>query len=73
MRHMIHGPCGDWCLIDGQCSKHYPKSYLEETRMDEDAYPYYRRRNNVKNFERPGEYIVDNHYVSILSYFIDYI
>ncbi|XP_070165618.1 LOW QUALITY PROTEIN: uncharacterized protein [Polyergus mexicanus] len=46
MRHMIHGPCGDWCLVNGQCSKHYPKSYLEETRMDEDAYLYYRRRNN---------------------------
>ncbi|XP_036148429.1 uncharacterized protein LOC118647495 [Monomorium pharaonis] len=56
MRHMIHGPCGDWCLIDGKCSKHYPKPYLEETRMDEDAYPYYRRRNNNKNFERPGGY-----------------
>ncbi|XP_070171475.1 uncharacterized protein [Polyergus mexicanus] len=46
MKHMIHGPCGDWCLVDGRCSKHYPKSFLEETRMDEDAYPYYRRRDN---------------------------
>jgi len=63
MRHMIHGPCGDWCLVDGQCSKHYPKSYLEDTRMNEDAYPYYRRRNNAKNFERPSGYIVDNRYV----------
>jgi len=63
MRHMIRGPCGDWCLIDGRCSKHYPKPYLEETKMDEDAYPYYRRRNNGKNFERPGKYIVDNRYV----------
>jgi len=63
MRHMIHGPCGDWCLVDGKCSKHYPKPYHEETRMDEDAYPYYRRRNNGKSFERPGGYIVDNRYV----------
>ncbi|XP_067216604.1 uncharacterized protein [Linepithema humile] len=46
MKHMIHGPCGDWCLVDGKCSKHYPKSYFEETKMDEDAYPYYCRRNN---------------------------
>jgi len=61
MRHMI--PCGDWCLVDDQCSKHYPKPYLEETRMDEDAYSYYRRRNNDKNFKRPGGYIVDNRYV----------
>ncbi|KYN18615.1 hypothetical protein ALC57_09070, partial [Trachymyrmex cornetzi] len=63
MRNMIHGPCGDWCLVDGKCSKHYPKPYLEETRMDKDAYPYYHRRNNGKNFERPGGYIVDNRYV----------
>ncbi|XP_025262562.1 uncharacterized protein LOC112637334 [Camponotus floridanus] len=60
MKHMIHGPCGDWCLIDGRCSKHYPKPFLEETKMDEDAYPYYRRRNNGTNFERPGGYVVDN-------------
>ncbi|XP_067214192.1 uncharacterized protein [Linepithema humile] len=63
MKHMIHGPCGDWCLVDGKCSKHYPKSYFEETKMDEDAYPYYCRRNNGKNFKRPGGYIVDNRYV----------
>ncbi|KYN16225.1 DNA repair and recombination protein pif1, mitochondrial [Trachymyrmex cornetzi] len=63
MKHMIHGPCGDWCLVDGKCSKHYPKSYLEETRMDKDAYPYYRRRNDGKSFERPGGYVIDNRYV----------
>ncbi|XP_070157971.1 uncharacterized protein [Polyergus mexicanus] len=63
MKHMIHGLCGDWCLVDERCSKHYPKSFLEETRMDEDAYPYYRRRDNDRNFERPGGYIVDNRYV----------
>jgi len=52
MKHMIHRPCGDWCLVDGKCSKHYPKPYLDETRMDEGAYPYYRRRDNGKSFER---------------------
>lgn len=29
MRHMIHGPCSDWCLVDERCSKH-PKPFLEE-------------------------------------------
>jgi len=38
MRNMIHGPCGNWCLVDGKCSMHYPKPYLEETKMDEDAF-----------------------------------
>jgi len=31
--------------------------------MDEDAYPYYRRQNNGKSFERLDKYIVDNRYV----------
>ncbi|XP_025271022.1 uncharacterized protein LOC112639908 [Camponotus floridanus] len=60
MKHMIHGPCSDWCLVDGRCSKHYPKPFLVETKMDEDAYPYYCRQNNGTNFERPGGYVVDN-------------
>ena len=25
MKHMIHGPCGDWCLINNKYSKHFPK------------------------------------------------
>jgi len=49
--------------MDGRCLKHYPKSYLEETRMNENIYPYYHRRNNGKNFERPDGYVVDNCYV----------
>ncbi|EFN73726.1 hypothetical protein EAG_09471, partial [Camponotus floridanus] len=65
MKHMIHihGPCSDWCLVDGRCSKHYLKPFLEEIKMDEDVYPYYRRRNNGTNFEHPGGYVVDNRYV----------
>lgn len=27
MRNMIHGPCGDWCLEKGKCTKHYPTEY----------------------------------------------
>lgn len=63
MKHMIHGPCGDWCIVNGHCSKHYPKPFLEETRMDADTYPYYRRRDIGKTFERPGGYVVNNRYV----------
>ncbi|KYN19366.1 hypothetical protein ALC57_08303 [Trachymyrmex cornetzi] len=63
MKHMIHGPCGDWCLIDGKCSKHFPKAFMDETIMDEDAYPSYCRRNTGRTFERPGKFIVDNRYV----------
>ncbi|XP_071578031.1 uncharacterized protein [Temnothorax nylanderi] len=54
MKHMIHGPCGDWCLINDKCSKHFPKPFQPETTMDEDGYPQYRRRNNGLLYERPG-------------------
>ncbi|KYN07868.1 ATP-dependent DNA helicase PIF1, partial [Cyphomyrmex costatus] len=63
MKHMIHGPCGDWCLRDGKCSKHFPKAFMDETILDEDAYPSYCRRNNDRTFKRPGNFIVDNRYV----------
>ncbi|XP_071582532.1 uncharacterized protein, partial [Temnothorax nylanderi] len=54
MKHMIHGPCGDWCLINDKCSKHFPKPFQPETTMDEDGYPQYHRRNNGLLYERPG-------------------
>lgn len=48
---MLHGPCGENaknapCIIDGKCSKHFPKPFYAETTIDEDGYPIYRRRNN---------------------------
>ena len=47
---MIHGPCGAAnpkcpCMIDGQCSKRFPKEYVNETYAGTDGYPHYRRRN----------------------------
>ncbi|XP_029172378.1 uncharacterized protein LOC114941527 [Nylanderia fulva] len=63
MKHMIHGPCGNWCLINDKCSKHFPKPFRPETTMDEDGYPQYRRRNNGLLYERPRRYVVDNRYV----------
>ncbi|XP_043266624.1 uncharacterized protein [Venturia canescens] len=45
MGNMIHGPCGAWCEVNGKCSKHFPKPFRNETTMDADAYPYYRRRD----------------------------
>nr|GEV86403.1 ATP-dependent DNA helicase PIF1-like [Tanacetum cinerariifolium] len=47
---MLHGPCGkdakhDPCNIEEKCSKHFPKSFNEETIIDADGYPIYRRRD----------------------------
>ena len=52
-KNMIHGPCGNFnkkspCMVDGQCSKKFPRNFLQETQTGEDGYPLYRRR-------KPGE------------------
>jgi len=48
-RHMVHGPCGrinpnSPCMVDGICSKRYPKPLLRDTVTGNDGYPLYRRR-----------------------------
>lgn len=47
--NMIHGPCGILnpaapCMKNGQCSKKFPKSFLQHTELGNDSYPNYRRR-----------------------------
>ncbi|GJT43277.1 DNA helicase PIF1, ATP-dependent [Tanacetum coccineum] len=49
--YMLHGPCGKdakyaACTSDGKCLKKIPKQFLAETFLDEEGYPYYRRRDN---------------------------
>lgn len=63
-RTMVHGPCGEHnpnapCMKDGKCSKRYPKPYREETTLNEDGYPNYRRRNDGRKFQL-GNHWVDN-------------
>ena len=47
---MLHGPCGPdnptlSCMRDGFCRYGFPKEYMAETEMSDDAYPLYRRRS----------------------------
>ncbi|KAK9683396.1 hypothetical protein RND81_10G137800 [Saponaria officinalis] len=56
---MIHGPCGaanpnSPCMIDGICSKRFPKQFNERTTIDGDGYPMYRRRDNGVTIEKSG-------------------
>jgi hypothetical protein len=48
-KNMIHGPCGKLnpnspCMVDGKCSKNFPRYLIQENQSGEDGYPRYRGR-----------------------------
>ncbi|XP_076907478.1 uncharacterized protein LOC143563946 [Bidens hawaiensis] len=48
---MMHGPCAHYnkpclCVIDNKCSKNFPKKFQDETSIDIDGFPLYRRRDS---------------------------
>ena len=64
---MLHGPCGDEkpnapCMVDGKCSKHYPKDFIEHTVYGENGYPQYARPNNGRKV-RKNNVDYDNRHV----------
>jgi len=64
---MIHGPCGSAnvnspCMVDGECSKLYPKKHQDITKIGSDGYPIYRRRKTDDYVEKGG-IKCDNRYV----------
>ncbi|CAH9083783.1 unnamed protein product, partial [Cuscuta epithymum] len=65
--YMMHGPCGDDrknspCMVDGHCSKHFPKRFVDQTTVDDDGYPVYRRRHDERVIQKNGA-LLDNRYV----------
>lgn len=51
---MVHGPCGALnpkspCMVDGKCTKRYPRPLVAETVTGSDGYPVYRRRSKDNN------------------------
>jgi hypothetical protein len=66
---MLHGPCGVVnpnapCMVDNQCSKNYPKEFLNETTYGNDSFPLYRRRNNGRVYRKtPNSFQYDNRHV----------
>ncbi|XP_074097631.1 uncharacterized protein LOC141526495 [Cotesia typhae] len=60
--NMLHGPCGDWCLVNDKCSKRFPKAFQGETLLDANGYPSYRRRDNGITFMR-NQSLFDNQHV----------
>ncbi|XP_037822309.1 uncharacterized protein LOC119610956 [Lucilia sericata] len=68
--NMIHGLCGAFnnnspCIKEGACSKHYPRSLLNETQTGDDGYPKYRRRSTEDGgfTVRIKEMVLDNRWV----------
>ena len=67
-KSMVHGPCGDInpnakCMVDGKCSKHFPKEFCEHTVYGEDGYPKYAWPNNGRSFEKTANgkrHVYDN-------------
>lgn len=76
-KNMIHGPCGSInnrspCMVDGRCSKKFPRSLLQETQTGKDGYPLYKRRKpgdggftfKIRPHNSSGEEIeIDNSWV----------
>lgn len=56
---MIHGPCGDYnkrcpCMKDDKCSKNFPKSFQDETVLDDFGFTIYRRRDDGRSVLKNG-------------------
>ena len=61
-RNMVHGPCGtDYpnspCMVADnngvlKCSKRFPKAFTEETIVNENGYPNYRRSAHIDHNDR---------------------
>ena len=74
-KNMVHGPCGilnrnSPCMVNGRCSKRFPKNLIKETQMGDDGYPTYRRRKpgeggfsaNIK-IKHGTEVVIDNRWI----------
>jgi hypothetical protein len=64
---MVHGPCGALnpnapCMVDGKCSKGYPKNFQEFTNMDRNGYPLYSRPNDGRKY-KVGNHWLDNRWI----------
>ena len=65
---MMHGPCGrdrpkSPCMEKGECTKNYPKSYSDNTRIDKSGFVVYKRRADERSSVLKGDTTIGNQYV----------
>ncbi|XP_071712618.1 uncharacterized protein [Rutidosis leptorrhynchoides] len=64
---MMHGPYGEKnpncpCTdVDKKCTKHFPKPFADQTSVDKEGYPIYRRRQDGRVVTKQG-HDLDNRY-----------
>ncbi|XP_073826793.1 uncharacterized protein [Musca autumnalis] len=74
VKNMVHGPCGlinqhSPCMVDGKCTKKYPRQFVQDTVTGTDGYPIYRRRSTHDGGQsfvikvRNNEVDVDNRWI----------
>lgn len=56
-QHMLHGPCGNdnsesVSMVDGACGKKFPEPFQAATRVEQNGYPAYRRRDDGRCVEK---------------------
>ncbi|XP_074315452.1 uncharacterized protein LOC141651650 [Silene latifolia] len=49
-------------MVDGKCSKYYPRDFCAHTSVSDDGYPVYRRRKDGKEAEK-NDHTLDNRIV----------
>ena len=49
-------------MVKDKWTKHFPKRFIEETTIDKEGFPIYRRRNDGRTIEK-NKIILDNRYV----------
>lgn len=65
---MMHGPCGATnkntpCMIDKKYNNHFPKRVIDATKVDDEGYLVYRRRDIGSTIEKSGLHL-NNQYVA---------
>ncbi|XP_020963738.1 uncharacterized protein LOC107610403 [Arachis ipaensis] len=66
-KYMVHGPCGhlnskSQCMINGKCSKFFPKAFRDRTIIDEAGFPRYQRRDDGRTVSKKN-IKVDNSFI----------